>query len=98
MRQDISKVTERAVQSVAAALRNAKEDARGCTLLIGAGCSASAGIPLASELIERIKEIDPDICHDEEQSGRKFTYGECMDRLGPEVRHRLLAKYIDRAK
>ena len=92
------KIIERGVTSVAAQLRNARDMARGCTILIGAGCSASAGIPLAADLIQRIKEMDPAWSLDEERAGRKFTYGEWMDLLGPDHRHTFLASYIDRAK
>jgi Tfp pilus assembly protein PilF/NAD-dependent SIR2 family protein deacetylase len=87
---------ERSVKAIAAILQT--KFARGCTLLVGAGCSASAGIPLAHELIEKIKEMDPDGRADEEKGGKQFTYGDWMDRLGTEQRHTMLAHYIDEAK
>jgi hypothetical protein len=36
-------------------MKHAKNQGRGATLLVGAGCSASAGIKVASEVVEVIE-------------------------------------------
>jgi hypothetical protein len=46
----------RGIDDVVEAVRNAKRHKKSCALLIGAGCSVSAGIPLASGFIEVIKK------------------------------------------
>lgn len=52
--------TERQVQDVVETLRKAHGRKTGCVLLIGAGCSKAAGIPLASEFVEIIKNEYPE--------------------------------------
>ena len=49
----------RTLDDVVEALRGCKENNRRCTVLIGAGCSKSAGIPLAGELVTEIKRAYP---------------------------------------
>jgi hypothetical protein len=52
-------VTERQVQDVVETLKKAHDRETGCVLLIGAGCSKTAGIPLASEFVEIIRKEYP---------------------------------------
>ena len=68
---------ERSIEEVAETLRNAKARGRGCTLLIGAGCSAKAGIPTAAGLIRVIEERYPRAF----QRADKKTYPTCMSEL-----------------
>ena len=89
---------ERKVTSIAATLKNAQKSKRGCTLLVGAGCSVTAGIPTATELINQIKELKPEACEDEARLQREFNYGDWMDYLGTDERHDLFANFIDQAK
>ena len=75
-------------------LEMAKKRKRGCTLLLGAGCSLSAGIPLA---LGFVKEIEKDYYWAYERAPKK-TYAECMDTLLEDERRDLIAKYVETAK
>ena len=85
----------RSVDDVVEAIRAA--DGR-CVVLIGAGCSKSAGIPLAGGLINEIKHEFASAfarakgknCHD--------NYNKLMRELTVEQRRSLLRKHIDKAK
>ena len=48
MRREIADVLE--------TVKRAKDRDKGCTLLIGAGCSVKAGIPTAAEFVEIIRK------------------------------------------
>jgi hypothetical protein len=85
---------ERSIEEVAETLRNAKGRGRGCTLLIGAGCSAKAGIPTAAGLTRVIEERYPRAF----QRADKKTYPSCMSELLLSERRDLIAEYVDRAK
>ena len=67
----------RSIDEVAETLQNAKSRGKGCTLLIGAGCSVKAGIPHAAGLIQVIKERDPRAY----QRAVTKTYAGCMSEL-----------------
>jgi hypothetical protein len=84
----------RSVEEVAETLRNAKARGRGCTLLIGAGCSVKAGIPTAAAFVEIIKERYPRAY----QRAAPKTYAACMAELLLSERRDLIAEYVDRAK
>jgi Tfp pilus assembly protein PilF len=64
------------------------------TLLIGAGCSVSAGIPLAGGFVELIHEHFPDAYRRAETK----TYSSCMAELHRGLRHRLIGEQIDAAQ
>ncbi len=51
--------THRTLDDIEHTLRQASAHDRKCSLLIGAGCSVSAGIPLASQFVEEIANIFP---------------------------------------
>ena len=76
-------------------LRNAKDRGRGCSLLIGAGCSATAKIPLAGEIVQELAKKYPTRYARVE---KKSSYPHCMAELAYDERSDLLAPYIDRAK
>ncbi|MGZ5456893.1 MAG: TPR end-of-group domain-containing protein [Thermoanaerobaculia bacterium] len=80
------------MHEVAETLRNAKE--RGCSLLIGAGCSATAQIPLASGFVQEFARRYP------ERYARvaQKTYPHCMGELAYDERNDLIAPFIDNAK
>jgi tetratricopeptide (TPR) repeat protein len=84
----------RSIDEVAETLQNAKARGRGCTLLIGAGCSVKAGIPIAAGLVEVIKERYPRAY----QRASTKTYARCMSELLLSERRDLIAEYVDRAK
>ena len=63
----------------------------------GAGCSVSAGIPLAYKLIEEMNteyslQLKP-LSDDDRKD-----YGKCMAQIGRDERRKFLKKYIDNAK
>ncbi len=72
-------------------LRNSEN---GATILIGAGCSVTAGIPLASKFVELIQEKYPGVCEHIEDP----TYAKCMGKLAPGQRRALLEGFIADAK
>ena len=85
---------ERHISDIKENLSNAKELGKKCTLLVGAGCSAKAGIPLASDFVEIIK-------NDYENAYNRAiekTYPACMAELHVGHRRDLIAGYIDNAK
>jgi tetratricopeptide (TPR) repeat protein len=84
----------RSIDEVAETLQNAKARGRGCTLLIGAGCSVKAGIPIAAGVVEVIKERYPRAY----QRAQSKTYAKCMSELLLSERRDLIAEYVDKAK
>lgn len=85
---------ERKIEDIISILKAGKDANRRCSLLIGAGCSVKAGIPLASSFVEEIKR---------DHSGAynlatEKTYPHCMAELPPGIRRDLIAKYVDQAK
>lgn len=84
----------RSIDEVAETLQNAKARGRGCTLLIGAGCSVKAGIPAASGFVQVIRERYPRAY----QRADTKTYPKCMSELLLSERRDLIAEYVDRAK
>lgn len=101
------------VTDIAEKLRYAKMSGNGCTLLIGAGCSLSAGIPLASQFIRIVQEVFPESYKKArlEEIKRRTENGEmvdedtfvpsypsCMGHLAPGVRRRIFVDYVDKAK
>jgi len=84
------KTLERSVAEIAETLKNKT----GATLLIGAGCSASAGIPLASEFVRLISDKFPARC---KRLG-SANYAQLMDELGDGERHDVIAPKIDASR
>jgi hypothetical protein len=52
----MASVRYRSVSEIKETLRNAKARGRGCTLLIGAGCSFKAGIPTAAGFVDIVRD------------------------------------------
>src|SRR5512144_3408592 len=63
-------------------------------LLVGAGCSFQAGIPLARGFVDEINARFPDAF---DRAAEK-TYPVCMGELSASDRHDLISEYIDKAK
>jgi len=84
----------RSIDDVAETLQNAKSRGKGCTLLIGAGCSVKAGIPNAAGLVKVIEERYPRAY----QRATTKTYARCMSELLLSERRDLIAEYVDQAK
>jgi hypothetical protein len=85
---------QRTLDDVARQLRHNKERGRSCALLIGAGCSVQARIPLAGEFVEEIRKRFPE----EYARAAEKTYPYCMGELSPADRHDLITEFIDKAK
>lgn len=88
----MNKKWSREVEDVAEAMRNASG---GCVFLIGAGCSHSAGIPLASHFIAEIERRFPSAF---KRASDSKNYNSVMSQLTTSQRSDLLNQYIDRAR
>ncbi|TKY91164.1 MAG: hypothetical protein C5S46_07260, partial [Candidatus Methanomarinus sp.] len=75
-------------------LSKTKELGKKCTLLIGAGCSVKAGIPLASDFVDIIEDYYPNAY----KRAKEKTYPMCMAELPFGHRRDLIANYIDNSK
>jgi hypothetical protein len=84
----------RYLDDVVESIKDCPKGRNKCTVLIGAGCSVSAGIPLSSGIIEKIREDFPKAY---ERADPK-TYSKCMEMLAPEQRRKLINDYIKNAK
>ncbi len=84
----------RKIDHVVDSLRNAKENGKKCSLLIGAGCSVTAGIPTANGFVEKIKDRY-NACW---ESATEKTYPKCMYELAPGERKSLIREFVDNAK
>jgi cytochrome c-type biogenesis protein CcmH/NrfG len=85
---------QRDIQDIVETLEKAKVRSKACTLLIGAGCSVKAGIPLAAEFVDIISKEYP---YKFSQVKEK-TYPHSMAGLSMGERRDLISKYIDNAK
>jgi NAD-dependent SIR2 family protein deacetylase len=65
------------------------------TLLIGAGCSASAGIPLASEIARNIRA---DLATKHVNLPETAGYADCMNALVTRQRHLYVKRICENAK
>jgi tetratricopeptide (TPR) repeat protein len=84
----------RSIEDLAETVQNAKVRGRGCSLLIGAGCSAKAGIPTAAGFIKVIEERYPRAY----ERAQEKTYPRCMSELLLSERRDLISEYVDQAK
>ena len=75
-------------------LRNLKLRNRTCSLLIGAGCSVSAGVPSAQGIVKEIEKRYPAKFAEAPQK----TYPACMAQLSIGERRDLIAEFVDKAK
>ena len=85
----------RTLDHVFETVRNANSRGRGVSLLIGAGCSVTAGIPLASGFV---KEIERQFPTKYGLAAEPRTYPGCMGQILPDERHALIAQFVDPAK
>ena len=82
------------IRNIKETLEFNKKKGKNCTLLIGAGCSVEAGIPVASEIVEYIKE---NFESDYQQVKGDKTYPKVMAQLAPGHRREVIANFVDRA-
>jgi Tfp pilus assembly protein PilF len=87
--EDVFKVAER--------LQSGRKRDRPAHFLIGAGCSISAGIPSATDLIKKIHEIYRTQCAALSDDQRN-SYGACMALLTVNERRDLIRPYLTTAK
>ena len=85
----------RTLNRLLGALRNAEGKA---VVLMGAGCSVSAGIPLGSGVVQKIKEQFPDAYTDAEAIKQPVDYNTAMAQLSLVQRKTLLNGLIKKAK
>jgi len=95
----------RTLTDIAEDLRKGLDGQRKCTLLIGAGCSKTAGIPLAADIVRDIKTRFPRVyeraltrAQKRTQSAMLASYGDCMAELDPGPQRDLIRGYIDKAR
>lgn len=84
----------RTIDDVVATLKSAQRRSKGCAILIGAGCSIKAGVPLARDFVQIIEKDYP------WEYGRttEKSYPKCMAALSFSERRDLIARYVDQAK
>lgn len=85
---------ERQTRDVAECLRNAKERGQPCSILVGAGCSSSAGIPLAQGFVDEVRTHFPASY----ERAKDKAYPAIMAELGDGPRYHLIAKITERAR
>lgn len=85
--------TECKIEELVEQLEINKAKGKKCVLIIGAGVSASAGIPLAHEIIEIIKNTYPEKCF---RSNPK-TYTDYMKVISPSERKDLINSFIEKS-
>jgi Tfp pilus assembly protein PilF len=87
-------VRYRSIREIKETLQVAKSRKRGCTLLIGAGCSVTAGIPTAAGFVNIIRD-EHQLAF--ERAAAK-TYPGVMSELLLTQRRDLIASYVDAAQ
>ena len=85
---------EGVIEDVVAIVKAGQVAGRGCSLLIGAGCSITANIPSAAGFVEIIKTEFPS----QFDRAEPKTYPSCMAALPPSTQRDLIARYVDKAK
>lgn len=84
----------REIDDVINALKCANKENIHVNLLIGAGCSVTAGIPTAKGMVDEIRKQYPL----EYKRAKTKNYAECMSKLTPSERRNLICKYVSEAK
>lgn len=85
---------ETKIEVIAEKLKGNRDSNKKTAILIGAGVSDTAGIPLAGEIMKRIKEKFPEAC----KHRKCQTYGQYMDAISPSDRKELITEYIENSK
>ena len=86
------------VQDVVRRLKDAKRQGLGCCLLIGAGCSVSAGIPASAGCVERLKCLHPEDYAEACRTNDPPGYAEAMAPLSDHERKTFITHYVKRAQ
>ena len=89
----------RDIEDVAQTLVHAFMRGKRCTVLMGAGCSVTAGIPTAQDFISIIEEEYPRHYERAKNNGKESPqYPQVMAELSRDEQRDLIAKYVDKAK
>ncbi len=88
------RMIERTIDDIAEALGPHGAAPRRCSVLLGAGCSISAGIPSASDIVRHIEAKFPAAY----ARAASHNYPDCMAALERGVRRDLIGAYIDKAR
>jgi hypothetical protein len=92
----INKMKKRTIEDIAYILKQRKENGNKPIVFLGAGASASAGIPLAGKIVEDIKEQFKDKPAIKRLSTEdKNNYYKLMSALSPQERRKLFSDYIN---
>lgn len=91
----MAKFTEADVKELAALMH---KNSGGVAFLTGAGCSKSAGIPLAFKLVEQINDDFKESVQNFLEPSKHSEYGACMSILSLAERERLIKPYLENAK
>ena len=85
------------IKDIAKTLKDSKKQGTPVIVFTGAGCSKSAGMPLASELIAEINRKHKGNLKSLSDQEKK-DYGLCMSKLTPHEQKTLIEKHITKAK
>lgn len=85
------------IQDLAQFMRSAQEDQTPFIFITGAGCSVTAGIPLAQKIVSELNKQFPLELKPLSDEDRR-DYGKCMGRLETSKRRKYLQGYIGKAK
>jgi tetratricopeptide (TPR) repeat protein len=96
-RGKMAKFTSAEVRKVSQRLKRARDRDHPAHFLIGAGCSISAGIPSATDLIKTIHAEYADECASLDKDSL-HSYGACMALLSINERRDLIRPYLENAK
>ena len=81
------------IDHVVETIQGLPKDGPRCSLLIGAGCSVTAGIPIARDFVTEIEKRYPQ----KYRLADPKIYPRCMRQLLPRERRDLIANYVDTA-
>lgn len=93
----MARFTSDDVLELADRLKQAKDRGHPAHFLIGAGCSISADIPSANDLIKEIHAKYPKACA-KLSDAERYHYGACMALLATNERRDLIRPYLENAK
>src|ERR1043165_2080993 len=85
------------IQKIAEKLKHARNRDRSAHFLLGAGCSITAGIPSANDLVKQIHALFAKQVSELNETDRQ-SYGPCMALLSINERRELIKPYLDKAK
>jgi tetratricopeptide (TPR) repeat protein len=92
---EMAKYTDDDIKALAETIKAAEGN---YAFLTGAGCSLSAGIPLASTLVGEIHKKYGETIKQKVDADNQQDYGACMGALTPTERKAILTPYLTKAK